>query len=195
MATVGEELAIAYARAHAENPSLRKGQFMQRVFGGRYKNEESAYQAYNQTVKGRRSGKRLNELNIRAQPPVQNPELREKFRKGELKRRPAPGGRQPGLWKINITFKYLDENGKEVQDPETRSFVAESDIYTSLFDIPYIQEIIAASVDEYIDKWNTEYDLGNYTETEIEVVPIYRYDTYNVVKIDDTTAWIEEWPE
>lgn len=189
MATVGEELAIAYARARAENPSLRKGQFMQRVFGGRYKNEQSAYQAYNQTVKGRRSGKRLEELNIKAQPPVQHPE------RIKGKRRPPPGGRLVGLWKVNITFKYLDENGKEVQDPEIRSFIAQSDMYTTLFDIPYIQEVIAASVDEYIDKWNTEYDLGNYTDVSVEVVPIYRHDSDNVVQIDDATAWIEEWPE
>lgn len=195
MATVGETLAISYARAKAQNPSLRKGQYMQKVFGGRYKNEQSAYQAYNQTVKGRRSGEKLGKLSHAAQPPIQNPEIREQVRTGQIKRRPRPGMSQRGLWKINVIFHYEDDKGNPVQDPESRSFIATSIDYTELFDIPYIEETIAASVDEYVDKWDMEYSLGNYTRTTIEVIPIYRHDSSNVVDIDDTTILLEDWPE
>lgn len=188
MATVGEQLAISYARAKANNPSLRKGQYMQRVFGGRYKNEQSAYQAYNQTTKGRRSGKKLGQLAKEAQPPVQHPE------RIKGKRRPRPSGTRHGLWKINVTFTYVGDDGKEYE--ETRSFIAESSQYTSLMDIPYIEEIVAGSVDEYIENWIEGDSLkGNYTNTQIEVVPIYRYDSKNIVELDDTSILLEDWPE
>lgn len=190
MATVGEQLAISYARARAVNPNLRKGQFMQKVFEGRYKNEQSAYQAYNQTVKERRTGKKLGKLAEEAQPPIQHPE------RIKGKRRPRPGGTRYGLWKVNVKFTYVGDDGKEYQ--ETRSFVAESAEYTSLMDIPYIEEIIQESVDEYIESWLEGDSMrGNYTDVEIEVVPIYRFDTKNVVDLDEGSDVIiaDEWPE
>lgn len=198
MATVGEQLVISYARAKAQNPSLRKGQYMQKVFQGRYKNEESAYQAYNQTVKGKRSGKRLSKLAYDAQPPVRNPEIREKIRTGQIKRRPRPSMTRKGLWKVNIYFTYIDQDGQERE--EVRSFIAESAEYTSLMDIPYIEEIVAASAEEYVELWVEGDSLnGNYIDKRIEVVPIYRSDTDTPerMQLDRPAMMIvaEEWPE
>lgn len=198
MATVGEQLVISYARAKAQNPSLRKGQFMQKVFQGRYKNEQSAYQAYNQTTRSSnpRSGKRLGELAYKAQPPIRNPEIAEKVRTGQIKRRPRPSLGRRGLWKVNIYLTYIDSDGEEQE--ETRSFIAESAEYTSLMDIPYIEEVIAASAEEYVEVWATEYER-EYTSSRIEVVPIYRSDTDTPqrVQLDKPAGLIiaEEWPE
>ena len=185
MATIAEQLIISYARAKAGNPSLRKGQFMQQAFQGRYKNEDSAYQAYNQTVKGRRTGGRIGKLSEEAQPPL---------REGVVlkgKRRPRPSGTREGLWKINVTFTYIDEDGKEYE--ETRSFIAESSQYVSLLDIPYIEQIILASVDDYIVYWMENDSLrGNYTNKQVEVVPIYRYDSSHVIDLDEIDELIIE---
>ncbi len=180
MATFAEALIASYTRAKAQNPSLRKGQYMQRVFPERYKNEASAYQAYNQTSKNKphRTGKRLSELSYRAQPPIRNKQL---VLKG--KRRPRPAGPRRGIWKINVMFTYVDERGEEYQ--ETRTFIATSSRYTTLLDTPYIEEIILASVDDYIDYWLENDSLGgNYTSKQVEVVPIYRFDSDNVVDLD-----------
>jgi hypothetical protein len=195
LATFAEQLIIAYARTKAKDPSLRKGQYMQRVFPERYKNEASAYQAYNQTVKGKRPGGRLEYLSEQAQPPVQSEKLKQKFKSGELKRRPRPSGTQHGIWKVNVGFAYpasTDEKGNQTYDMEYRSFVAISDRYTKLTDQPYVEEIIKASVDEYISYWlETAEKEGsdpidtNYAFTTIEVVPIYRYDSEHTVEIDE----------
>lgn len=166
---------------------------MQQAFQGRYKNEESAYQAYNQTVTGRRTGRRLGEIADEAQPRVQSEKLREQFRTGQKKRRPRPSGlikyspdersSLGGLWKVNVTFTFVDEDGKEYE--ETRTFIAESSQYTSLLDIPYIEQIVLASVDEHIDYWTENDSLGgNYTNKQVEVVPIYRSDVNPERRID-----------
>jgi hypothetical protein len=186
VATFAESLISSYARAKARDSSLRKGQYMQRVFPERYKNEDSAYQAYNQTTKGKRTGKKLAALSTEAQPPIRNKQL---VLKG--KRRPRPAGHRRGLWKINVKFTYIDGDGEEYQ--ETRSFVGISQQYTTLLDVPYIEEIILGSVDEYIDYWIENDSLrGNYTNKEVEVVPIYRYDTDAHIDLDQIDQLVIE---
>lgn len=183
LATVGESLAISYARARAVSPGLRKGQFMQRVFQGRYKNEASAYQAYNQTVKERRSGARLGKLSTEAQPPLREGTV---LKKNKGKRFPKPQQAEAGLWKINVTFVYINQDGKTYED--TRSFVARSDQYQTLMDIPYIEEIILASVDNYIAAWIENNSMqGNYIDKSIEVIPIYNTNlpSEQVLEIDE----------
>src|SRR6266576_1357755 len=78
-----------------EKKGLRKGQFMMEAFPGRYKNEASAYQAYNQTVKGRRPGKRLL--------PLITPD-RTMILRGQ---RVPRGAVEEGLWKVIIHFNYI----------------------------------------------------------------------------------------
>jgi hypothetical protein len=166
---------------------------MQEAYQGRYKNEASAYQAYNQTVKEKphRTGKKLAKLSYDAQPEVRSPKIREQIRTGQIKRRPRPGGHMRGLWKINVTFTYVDQDGSESE--ETRSFIGKSMQYRTLLDIPYIEDIILASVDENIQYWMENDSLqGNYTNKQVEVVPIYRYDSDNVIDIDEIDGLVVE---
>lgn len=194
------DLVTSYQRAKQLNPNMGKGEFMMRAFPGRYKNRDSAYQAYNKTVKGERPGKKLEYYNREAQPPVRGgqkfkdvgrrPRKKPGYNREPGVREPRPGGQSPGLWKINVTFTFItgyDDDGNAITEDETRSFIAYSEQYQSLIDIPYIEEIIIASVDEYIVYWIENDSLtSNYINKQVEVVPIYRTDVHgeNIVNID-----------
>src|SRR6266568_1499710 len=96
---LSKALVRNFALAKRENPKLRKGQYMQETFPGRYKNEQSAYQAYNQTVRERRTGKRLL--------PLIEPKRTVLLRGKEVPR----GAYETGLWKVIVHFNATDRDG------------------------------------------------------------------------------------
>lgn len=102
---VAYQLSENYRIANREK-KRSKGRFMMEAFPGRFKNEASAYQAYNQTVKGRRPGKRLLPKII----PDRTVLLRGK--------RVPRGATEEGLWKVIIHFNYIDSDGNMVEDQE-----------------------------------------------------------------------------
>src|SRR6266571_406078 len=94
--TLAEALTRNFILAKRENPKLRRGQYMQEAFPNRYKNEQSAYQAFNQTVKERRPGKRLL--------PLIEPDRTVILRGKRVPR----GYHETGLWKVIVHFNATD---------------------------------------------------------------------------------------
>lgn len=157
MATLIESMAYNYALAKREQPKLRKGQYMQRVFPGRYKNEDSAYQAFNQTLKGRRPGRRL---------PV---EPRRTFK---LRGKQVPQSYEEGLWKVVIHFNYVDRDGNLHEDEEI-SFNMRSSEHTNLLAIPYLQDAMLPTAEQVLADTNTTGDSwSNAQIVYLEIIPI-----------------------
>ena len=177
---VGLKLIESYSRAKALDNKLTKTEYMMRTFPHRYRSRDAAYQAYNKTTKGQRSGAALDKVAIEAQPPVRNEKLREQFRSGEKRRFRRPGGSQGGLWKVNIIYTVLNEDGEE--QILVRSFIAESPSghYSSLYDVKYLEVLLKDAADGYEARWLDMYEddevklISNYIGREIEVVPIYK---------------------
>lgn len=161
MATISEALALNYSLAKREHPSLRKGQFMQQAFPNRYKNEDSAYQAYNQTLKGRRPGRRL--------VPLTQPD-RTKVVRGK---RVTIGSAREGLWKVIVHFNYVDQDGNLVEDQEI-SFNMQSSEHTDLLAVPYLESAMVPIAEEKLVEY-TQQSFGNAQLTYIEIIPINTY--------------------
>jgi hypothetical protein len=152
---------------------LRKGEFMMQAFPGRYKNEASAYQAYNQTVKGRRSGVRIRKHIF----PDRTSILRGK--------RVPIGMTQEGLWKVIVHFNYIDQDGNVVEDQEI-SFNAESSEHTTLLAVPYLEEAMLPTAEEKLEEAARQ-SFDDAQITYIEVIPI---NTYQKQAVDLDELWI-----
>lgn len=155
MATIAESLAFNYSLARREIPGLRKGQYMQQAYPKRYKNEASAYQAYNQTIKKRRPGTRLAAA---AEPP--------RFAIIRDKRAPL-GGYRKGLWNVAVHFDLYDDDGNLTAENQLVSFNVQSSEHTTFLAIPYLQEALLPVAEDYL--FNLKY---NAKITYIEVRPI-----------------------
>lgn len=165
MATLTEALIRNYTLAKRENPKLRKGQYMQEAFPGRYKNEQSAYQTYNQTVKGRRPGKRIE--------PLIEPDRTILLRGKRVPR----GATEEGLWKVIVHFNYVDQDGNVVEDAEI-SFNTFSSEHTTLLAVPYLEDAILPTAEERLDHYleiGSPPGVTSKTITYIEVIPINTY--------------------
>lgn len=167
MATLPSALIRNFALAKQQTPSLTKGQYMQRAFPGRYKNEQSAYQAYNKTVSGKRSGGRL----AKASEPDRTMVLRGK--------KVPRGAYEEGLWKVVIHYSYIDENGDTISGQEA-SFNARSMEHTNLLATPYLQDAIVPTAEQYL----MERTGKRYEGAEIEYIEILPINTYQVAAYD-----------
>jgi hypothetical protein len=163
MATIAETLVAGYAREKSINPSITKGQYMQRVFKGRYKNEKNANDAYRRTVEKERSGRFINIANKPKQPPMTRLS-----------------------WKIIVHFNYIDHDGQEHTDEE-RSFIATSDQYTQFTDRPYIEDITMEAAEEYMEYWHESGSppMEDSQITYIEAIPIFGFQSKNKIDLDE----------
>lgn len=173
MATFTEALLRNFALAKRENPKLRKGQYMQEAFPGRYKNEQSGYQAFNQTVNNRRPGKRLAAKIV----PDRTMLLRGK--------RVPRGATEEGLWKVIVHFNYIDRDGNLVEDQEI-SFNASSSEHTTLLAVPYLEDAILPTAEERLAEVARQ-SFDDAQITYIEVIPI---NTYRREAVDLDTLYI-----
>lgn len=169
-------LLTAYVRQKQLKPGLRKGQFMQELFDDKYKNEASARRGFNKVTQRETTGVRL-EREVEQRNRLVGPTGMQRKRRGlgEL-----------GLWKINVTFHYIDNEGNDTT--QQKSFVADSGEYTSVLDMPYVKAILEETSEEKISEWLEQYPaIGNWTSYEIEVFAIDRSDlpTERIIHLDD----------
>lgn len=172
MPSLAEALMRNFLLAQRERPGLTKGQYMQRAFPNRYKNEQSGYQAFNQIIRGRRPGGRL---------PVE-PERYVMIR-GEKR----PTSYQTGLWKVIIHFNATDGDGNTLEDQEV-SFNAESYEHTNLLAVPYLEDAILPTAEQYLtDLSSATQSFSSAQITYIEVIPI---NSVRVQPVDLDTLYI-----
>lgn len=162
MATLKDSLARYYTLVNRERKEkkeqpLTKAQFMRRVFPGRYKNDASAYAAYQRIQSGQRQGGEL--------VPLIEPERRALHR-GER----VPRMYQAGQWKTIIHFNFIDSDGNLVEDQEI-SFNMESAQHFNLLAVPYLEEAILPIAEEYLRE-KAEQSFESAQLTYIEVIPI-----------------------
>lgn len=163
---IGPALIRNYLLAKREDPSLRKGQYMMEAFPGRFDNEQSAYQAFNQTTKGKRGGERLYKL---ANPP----------RTIKIRGERRPTSYQAGLWKAIIHFNYIDQDGNLVEDQEI-SFNMQSSEHDDLLAVPYLRRVMLPIAEEYLAE-KTRQSFNDAQITYLEIIPI---NTYHTTAID-----------
>lgn len=188
MATFQEKFNLAYERAHAANPRLTKAAFMFKVYGpDRWSSPKSAQRAFNKISSGEND----------------NPEsyVAEENKVGLVGQRVRPSKRLMGLWKVNVAFQSYDEQGEPVI--EIRSFIAQSDMYTSVLDVPLLEQILQAEVAEHTDQWIGEYDEVNgepvdyYTDKHgnthagVEVFPINQSQLHSEERVDIDSIVLE----
>lgn len=171
-------LISKYVRAHAIDPTLTKGRFMREAYPDKYKDDNSARRAFNKIAGRETSGRRLE---YEANPEIHRAEV---YGKTHKRREGFVAGGRRGLWKVNVKFTYLDQDGNPYS--EERSFIMDSSEYDSMLDVPYLEEIIPDIVDQHIEYWRENDSMdGNYISIETEIIPIRRFDTRHVVDLDE----------
>jgi hypothetical protein len=162
MATYQERFNNAYEVAHAANPGLTKAQFMYKTQGRRWSNDKSATRAFNKISSGEN----------------ENPEsfIEEEEKVGMAGQRVRPSKRLIGLWKINVAFQDLDQNGEPVI--QIRSFIAESQMYQSVLDIPFLEVMLAEEIKAHSEEWRVPGHRvtgnGEYDEVHGDPVDYYK---------------------
>ena len=176
MADLREALIRNYLLAKKQDPSLTKAGYMQRVFPGRYKNDASAYAAYQRVASGQRKGGEL--------VPLIEP--RRTF---TLRGEQRPRQYMVGMWKTIIHFNYIDSDGNLIEDQEI-SFNMESSEHVNLLAVPFLEEAVLPIAEQYlIDK--TEQSFESAQLTYIEVIPINQR-TKSAIDLD--TLYLEDVP-
>jgi hypothetical protein len=182
------------ANIRAGHGRLRKGQFMQSAYPEqKYKNESSARRQFNKVITGETSGQRIEK---RGGVPRIVSEITHGKHKGRL-----VGGGLEGLWKINVHYKYDDEDTGEQATPtpcdtcenagvenhsDVRSFIATSYYYRTMEDLPYLNIIVPGVAAEYLEKWQQRGSMPvNYYDMIIEIEPIRRADVRERYNLDD----------
>jgi hypothetical protein len=124
---------------------------------GRWKNEDSARRAFDKLTKGETSGKRYIKIS-------------ENFF-GVSHTEKRRGLTLQGLWRIDINYRYEDDNGNTVE--EWRSFVGESSQYTHLEDLPYLYSIVDKPIEEHMEYWAATGSVWqDYEIIQVIVTPI-----------------------
>lgn len=158
-------LQNAYFRANTASLEtghgrLRKGRFMIEAYPDQdYANEASARRQFNKVVSGQTTGKRIEKRG--GTPYVVSHHIYGK------KAGQTVGGGRIGLWKVNVTGNTVQGGGPETVT--TKSFIVQSSEYTTMEDVPYLNLIMPAIVEE----WLAALDYPLY-DTSIEILPIRR---------------------
>lgn len=182
MRTPREEILFRFGRTQENNPNLKPAQFMMMSRPGVYKNEASASRAYRKFRSGESSGAVAYKQSfyVKHYPKLKYLGSRyyQRDGQGNIIRgevlEPRRGGFEHGLFKANITFKAIDEDGSE--RILERSFTIESYEYDSSFDIPIVYDLAQDAVQEHVDEWasSDRYDFTNVEIISVEILKIER---------------------
>lgn len=139
----------------------------------KYRSRESAGRAFRKITRGQTSGKRIaSEITATGREPI-----------GE--RYPRPGARPTGAWQVVIRFLNFDEDGNLVQCYASNgedciiSFDAYSFEYTTLADVPYLEEKLQPIVEEKVNNLISE-DGNDYNTYCGVVCQTYRVEIYPI---------------